>query len=832
MGNDRVIIVRVLGTGFYDEPDEPLTLTSRAGLSYLPTNTINGVIAEMGAQLSSEIPVFGSMGSDPTTYFSVLSLPLTLAKLLGRSTSYVRDSSNGAAVRTTFYVNPSPTPSIYCDDTTFLTAGDLVRIGGSALRVTGVATAQRFTAEYIFGSNPVPIPMQDQGTGQTVGATINALRLGETEYPSGGIEQLPIIISTAPTWAVSAANEEVIFRGMVSKVGIDTSARGTNQIKVDCSSILGMIRNTPWRPAAMSLYFWNDQYRTEEGLRNINGATRYQSIQSNYRADLSGPLYDFDPLDYSTRLEAIQLRKDKTGGLYLVDPERIIDRGNGIDYTINSSGDVYRDGDGSTQMISDIPVFFSDGIYATTVDPILDVDVGVGQGSGSPPSGSFMNQYNSNGRSVLEWVGEICFVADSVVSLVVDLLFGTFNINTTGTAGARAAGMSAWLPFGWQNIQDIIDVASLNQVFGGVSIADALPSLWTNNVLPYQHGSAKTVGDVLDWLLKRTGSYVVYDRGKIYFNQWTTPGVWPRSIDDIGLAEPIIGFEFDRENAVQVCEVDWATSLKDKDIARAKYTVANTDRLMSASGKTVSVGNFIVPWGTETELGNSQSFQTAVAMVQRYSKAAAVVTVTYRDSIYDLNVGEFVSLSSDKIPNAGGTMGVIGATGYVLKAERSWKTPTTKYTIWLYGYLTAVSKLSVVSSSGRVREVIDDYTVKIDTNIYTLGAPFTRQGAPASDAASFQQSLVRYGGKLPLQLLDEYGTPYFIIASLTSVDVPNDTLTFDNDAMKDAKVGDVIVIAPASSLDPDKLATMFDATQAKDDGTILGDETLCYPWMV
>lgn len=834
MASDRVLIARILGTGFYDEYSEPLTLTSRAGLAYLPANTINGVIAEMGAQLSSDIAIFGSMGSDPTTYFTVLSLPVTLAKLLGRSTSYVRNSANNAAVRTTFYVNPSPTPTIYCDDTSFLSPGDLIRIGGSAMRVGTVLSAVSFQATYIFGSSPVPIPMQDQGTGQTVGATINALRLGEVDYPSGGIEQLPIIISTAPTSATSTADEEVIFRGMVSRVNIDTSARATNQIKVDCSSVMGMIRNTPWRPAAMSLYFWNDQYRTEEGLRNINGATRYQSIQSNYRADLSGPLYDFDPLPFTTRVEAIQLRKDKTGGLYLVDPDRIIDRGNGIDFTINSSGDVYRDGDGSTQMISQIPVFFSDGVYATTVSPILDIDLGQGQGSGSPPAGTFMNQYNSGGNSVLEWVGEICFLSDSVVSLVIDLLFGTFNSDDTGYSGVRAAGMSAWLPFGWTSIQYILDIGSLVEVFGGVDIADALPGLWTYDVLPYQHASAKTVGEVLDWVLKRTGTYMVYDRGKIYFNRWTTPGVWPTEVDDTALAEPQIGFEYDRQNAIQVCEVDWATSLKDKDIARAKYTVANTDRLMSASGKTVSVGNFVVPWGTETELGNSQAFQTAVAMVQRYSKAAALVTVTYRDAVRDLSVGEFISFSSQYIPNAGGTMGVIGATGFVLKAERSWKTPTTTYTLWLYGYLTAATRLSLVSATGVVRGVIDDYTVKIETNVYTPPAYLARPGAPTSDAAAFEETRERYGAKgLPLQLLDEYGTPRFVSDRLVSVDVPNDLLVFEtNNFAPYAKVGDVIVIAPGPSLDADPLPMMYDATQADIAGRVQGEDAFSYPWMV
>jgi hypothetical protein len=83
-----------------------------------------------------------------------------------------------------------------------------------------------------------------------------------------------------------------------------------------------------------------------------------------------------------------------------------------------------------------------------------------------------------------------------------------------------------------------------------------------------------------------------------------------------------------------------------------------------------------------------------------------------------------------------------------------------------------------------------------------------------------------------LQLLDEYGTPYLLEANLISVDVPNDTLTFDSDAFAVAQVGDVIVIAPSISLDSDKLAKMYDSTQADGLGQVLGDEALSYPWMV
>lgn len=829
MGNDRVIIVRVYGIGGFTNLADELTLTSRAGLAYLPNTTINGVVADMTAQFSSEIPVFGSMGSDPTTSFSLLSVPATLAVCTGRSSSYLRNSSNNAVVRTTFYVEPSPTVSIYCDDTTLLSTDDIVRISGTTFLVTGIASSVRFTATRIWGSPNIPIAMQDQGSGQVIGAPIGIVRQGGTEFSRGGIEQLPVVISTAPLDATSTADEEVIFRGMVSKVSTDTSARGSNQIQIDCASIMGMIRSTPFRPPAMSIFFLQTASNADGQLQQINRGGDV-TLQANYRADIAGPLWDWLDGAYKSRIGVVQVRKDKTGGLYKI--SEIADRGNGIDYTLQASGVTNPDGMEEPVSLA-VPVFFSEGVYAMNIGDNLGIERSVGgEGSGTPPNGSFLNQYANSGRSILEWFAEPAFVAENAQFAVIDLLFGTFNADTTGVEGVRPAGMSAWLPFDWSTIPDIVDFGELNAVLGDDVVA-ALPILTSDyHPWPYQHASAKTVGDVLDHVFKRTGLYMVYDRGRLRFNRWDTAGVWPTEVDDTGLAEPKISLNFDRNNSIQTCEVDWALSIRDKDIAREKYRVSNVDALLTASGKTVTLGNFVVPYGTSTELGNSQAMRSAVNLVTRYSKAAALVEVTYRDDVYDLEVGEFISFSSQYVPNAQGTMGVLGATGYVLKAERSWKTPTTTYTLWLYGYLTAVSKLSLVSATGRVRDVIDDYTVKIDTNVYTPPTALARPGAPVSDAAAFEETLVRYGGKLPLQILDQYGTPYYIIATLTSVDVPNDTLTFDSDLFKDAKVGDVLVIAPASSLDPDKLATMFDATQADAAGQILGDEALSYPWMV
>ena len=831
MASDRVLIVRVLGIGGFTNLADGLTLTSRAGLAYLPNTTINGVVADMGSQFSSEIAVFGSMGSDPTTTFSVLSIPETLSIMLSRTSNYLRNSSNNGIVRTANYVTPAPTSTIYCDDTTYLAEDDIIRISGSSFVVTAITSLISFTATRIWDSPNIPIAMQDQGTGQVIGSPIVLVKGGGLEYSRGGIEQLPVVISTAPLSATSTADEEVIFRGMVSKVSTDTSAGGTNQIKVTCSSIMGMIRNTPFRPATMSVYFLSTYWDGERQYVNQGGTV---NLQANYRADISGPLWDWLDGPYKTRVGVVQLRKDATGGLYKID--QVFDQGNGNDYTLQASGDSdYNPETPERDYNLNVPIFFHDGVYANNIGSNLVVNVGIGQGSGTPPNGSFLNEYRGDGRSVLEWFAETSFVGNSAdfgMNAVIDLLFGTFNADTTGAEGVRSAGMSAWLPFGWDNIEEIVDLGELNEILGD-DINQAMPILDSEyKPWPYKHAAAKTVGDVLDWVLKRTGAYMVYDRGRLRFNRWTTPGVWPTEVNDSGLAEPQISLNFDRNNSIQTCEIDWAKSVLDKDITREKYRVSNADALLTSSGKTVQLGNFVVPYGSTTELANSQAMRDAVNLVTRFSKAAAIVEVTYRDDVYDLEVGEFIAFSSDYVPSASGIMGVLNATGYVLKAARSWKTPTTTYTLFLYGYLTAGNRISLVSASGRVRLVVDDYTIKLDVNVYTPPTALARPGAPVSDCAAFEETRARYGGKLPLQLLNEYWTPYFIEAGLISVDVPNDTLTFDSDIFKDAKVGDVIVIAPSVSLDPDKLAKMYDATQADGSGQVLGDAALSYPWMV
>ena len=72
MLSSRVLIVRIAGVGYPANLSAPLTLTSRAGLSYLPGSALEGVVSGLTSQVSSEIGLFDAIGSDPTTSFSVL----------------------------------------------------------------------------------------------------------------------------------------------------------------------------------------------------------------------------------------------------------------------------------------------------------------------------------------------------------------------------------------------------------------------------------------------------------------------------------------------------------------------------------------------------------------------------------------------------------------------------------------------------------------------------------------------------------------------------------------------------------------------------------------
>jgi hypothetical protein len=55
-----------------------------------------------------------------------------------------------------------------------MVAGDVVRIGTSAIQVAAVLDSYSFSGTYVYGSVPVPVPLRDNGSGYE-GATVYSL---------------------------------------------------------------------------------------------------------------------------------------------------------------------------------------------------------------------------------------------------------------------------------------------------------------------------------------------------------------------------------------------------------------------------------------------------------------------------------------------------------------------------------------------------------------------------------------------------------------------------------------------------------------------------------
>jgi hypothetical protein len=246
----------------------------------------------------------------------------------------------------------------------------------------------------------------------------------------------------------------------------------------------------------------------------------------------------------------------------------------------------------------------------------------------------------------------------------------------------------------------------------------------------------------------------------------------------------------------------------------------------AAGGKLAALRSFVVSSLDDTQIN---AWRSAVAIVSRYGQASAMVELTYRDQVFDLNVGESVALSSAYLPNGVGSMGVFAATGFVLKAARSWLTPSTTYSIVLPGYLYAATRSSYVSVTGTVNYLdVGELMVIIEPNDYTLPAGEALEGAPTSDAEAFAQALERApSGSLKCQLVNQYGTGYAVFAELLSVS--GDTLTFDA-PLTGAIPGDKIILDYGSHFAAADLAASWDAFQADSIGQVGGSIQYAFPW--
>ena len=833
MAGDRVIIVRFIGMGLVNDPGNPLTLTSRGTLPYLPAGTIEGVVSELSSTMSSDIAVFGTLGSDPSTQITILSTDITLSKMFSRGFTPLPDS-DGATVLTTAYVTADPNPTIYVTDPTFISFGDLLRINGRVFEVGSVGV-DNFTATYAWDCKPAPIPMQNVG-GVFQGIPVGMVYNGGNEYPSGGAEQRAVIITTAPINATTAAQEKLLFTGTVSRVSLDTSAKAPNTILVDCQSMMGMVTKAPFSvpPAGLTFDGYLGGKYVDDGwfvdTTYISGIRAV--IKSTPPQELVGELWDTAHTDYTTYVGKYQIRKGGYGGIM------------GIYGAVAQTGELtvassLVDPDNNDIQLAGFQLVFNDGHYRNpeTADR-LDVDFANNPRNNRRDPNAIENQDMAAFRASInsEWVGEICFNSSTPATLIYDLIMGTVNANPGGSSGVRAAGMAAWLPF-----TGAIDIGSLVEAFDETLIRPDYPYLqvydyYTDTttegwaVLPYVHDKVKTVGDVLEYILKKFGCYMVYDGGMFRFGRWSSVSAWPTKINDTGLAAPAIGTSFDRNNMLQTVTVEYPLNITADKATVTKNPIANIDNVQTGAGKSLTIG--VIKKGAQAGsagLTNSFSLTQGFDLITRYSQAAVVVDVAYLDSVYSLNVGDGVALSSAYMPNAQGTLGVTDATGTVLKAERNWMAGFTKYTIFLVNYLSSVERISMVACAAKVQAVSSPTDIKIEENIFTRTE--SRGGAPTSDAEAFAQTLAQSSSLYCYCMLcDEYGTPYPIPYEKLIVAV-SDTLIFTGTGFSTAIPGDIIILAPATDQGAMDIAECYDAFQADSAGYVNAKLEFAYPWV-
>ena len=835
--SDRIILVRMMGLGSI-LTDAQLVLTSRGTLPYLdPIATLPGVIADLGDQFSSEIAFFDNLGSDPTTAFSVISTAETRAALLGRRKAPVLDA-NGAPVVTMSYVPPLFNGlEIYVSDTSSMYEGQRIRIGTIALEVHSVDGPNSITAKRIWGSPRTPIPMILAGE-EAVGMVVYDLLLS-----TGNVEGLPIVVSTAEVTATSRAEEEVIFRGIVTKVGVDTSSHAANQITVQCSSLMSYLRNAPFRPpVATTSLLAASANAFDANLLNTDAGWSIAGVDVTTNVGVYGvPTWnvpgDSTPAPTATSMRAWQIRD---GGRGVVIPYAvgtfappITVTGQIASLAFSGWGDTTREGirlGGNWLTVFDSSFYSPNGASPLTESmvsfavPYNDRQFGQSYNVTTPSEGAF-----------------VCGLFVTPVEMLSDLLFGTVDGLLNGDNGWRSATEAAWLPYSEdESPTDVVDVASLEAVLQGRD--DVFPpqsGLQNLRVLPYDAGSAKTVGDVLGLIMKRLGAFAIYDRGKIRFGSWAVDNPIPTVVTDAALAEPRILLDFDRTACLQAVEVEagsyrWRNDSGSDSRSTIKRPVTNLDLGAAGLGKTAQMGCFVALNEGATVVNNwitgSTWFATANQAIVRYSQPAARVTVTYRDAVSDLTVGETVAFSTSYLPSASGEMGIALATGIVLKAGRSWKTPTTEYTFLLFGYTQASAlKVPLIGVSARcVGGVVGGNAIPVEAVYFTRGTTATG-GAPTTDVEAFAQAASLAGTSgLVVMLLDEKGTDVGGGVDYAEPDVAHNALVFGYAPFGGTTIlpGYVITLANAAwGLQG------WDAFQANSAGEVRRNPTDAFPWV-
>jgi hypothetical protein len=815
--SNRVVAIKILGLGSVDS-SEPATFTTRAHPLYSPD--LAGTVVSLSDQLSSEISVFGSMGSDPSTSFTILSTAATRAYLMSRGRTAVRDpSDDNQPLRVQDYILPDSGPvTLTGIDYTNIEEGGFYRIQNTAFQcIQRIPTIMQRT----WGSATVPIAMGRQSANLLIGSIIYDVG---SKKPRGGCEQLPVVIETVD---LDSMEPEVIFRGFISKVSNDTSAGQQNLIKVDCASMMAYVKAAPFVPpwGGVSLQMKSNATLGTVVDRNTRDVTAYGYTLTTYDSRLYGQIYNPDErVTGATLVKAWQIRQEGNGGIGRADTTSVPGKvAISNAWTLNYGG-----GTITAEALSNGYVkTFSDGYFDKSGVGMLEF--GLVEQSPSDDVFSDTPRYtNSMTDEQPGFRGENCFFGITFSTIIIDLLLGSFNANITMSDGARSATESAWLPFPVNDWTDIIDAPSLHALTEGladpdvpVDMSELIDTFYNpiNRILPYEHKSVKTVGEVLEAIFKRLAAYMVYDKGKFYFGSWAGARQTPTFVNDSALSDPSIKLTFERGLSVMRVNAKYCTDVVDKKPVSFDVPYQNPDLANSGLGKTLSVGHWCVfPYPpNDFNWAETRMVANAFGLVMRYSQSAARVDVTLRDAVVDLTIGQEVALSSDYIVNSDGEMGVSLLTGYVLKAARSWSTPTTAYTIILPGYLSPAAHVSVWSVSALIIDIRSVDKVELEANFYTAPPIISSEGAPISDTDAFRLSTETYGGPFDVQLLDGYGTLKGQFP-LLSIDVPNNLMEFTGIGAA-AAIGDIIVLAPATFFGAG-LDTVWDVFQADSSGQV------------
>jgi len=825
--SDRVVAIKILGLGDTSSV-VPAVFTTRpiTGQSTL----VAGTVVSLANQLSSEIQVFGTLGSDSTTSFTVLSTPATRRLLLSRGKVEVYDPTLHQPVRLTGYVSPADgVVTIPVSYPAAFTVGNYYRVQNTVFKI--VSKSPVLTGSRVWGCKNVPIAMTQQGVGnEPIGAKLYDLN---DDNPLGGCEQLPVVITTQET---DGSDVEVIFRGYVSKVSNDTSSGQQNLIKVDCSSMMAYIKSAPFIPAwgAVTATATRPEGRIYQTDGNANVIQTL--IITEWVPEVFGTRYDATaPVAGDTIVNLWQVRQESKGGISV--PLAI----GGNPNQIRVDNQVAFDFDGTfvAGPSNQYPMVFNNGYYdVSSYGPPIDLAIGFYGIYEAEANGTNSRSYSTSTTAQSPTVkGENCIESADFASCIVDLLLGCYNADITLAQGARSANESSWLPFPISNVAEIIDQASLINVFSGLERPDVvliLGELIVNqyseyrSILPYEHTSAKTVGEVLEQILKRLGAYMVYDKGKFYFGSWAGARQTPIYVTDSALSDPSIKLTFERGLSLMRVTAKYCTSALN-DAVTYEVPYLNVDLAASALGKEMSIGHWFSGGHNPDDpyWGQSQLMANAFGLIMRYSQSAARVDLSLRDSLIDLQIGQEVALTSDYLVNSSGEMGVQSLTGYVLKAARSWATPTTAYTIILPGYTQVTNNIPVWSCSGRVDAVPGGDTIRIEENYFTLPAGSIPTGNPTTDAAAFELTHDLNGSWYEVQLLDQYGTFKYQgeLRGVTGnyLDLPG----FDAYAVP----GDIIVLADASYFGYINIAAIWDAFQADDSAQVIGSTVNARKWV-